>query len=95
MGSKYSFKCENCDLQGIVAGGPSAGFLVITQTGYCRKCNMLIDYDTEFRCEDLCQDDLNTCHLCGSNNLLKWNKGEPCPQCGGNLPQGKHILHWD
>ncbi len=85
MATLKPYKCDSCDLNAIVAGGKSAVMLGDTSTFYCQSCKTLfdqVDFDILLPNEVKC--DIK-CHNCGSDDVVRWSKGQPCPSCGGNL----------
>lgn len=44
MGCTHRFRCQSCGYVAEVSGGPDSGFVVATQTMFCRDCDELPTY---------------------------------------------------
>ncbi len=104
MGMSCEFVCDTCGLGGTVTGGTSCGFLVHTDTRYCRACRKLFNVATawtNFLGHERTRDDeerirFNECPSCHSTELAAWRNGEPCPSCGGNMVmKPRSMILWD
>ena len=96
MGTSFACECAKCGLSGRVSAGPDIGFHVKTQTGFCRKCDTLVDYVKEIWSDPGGREiTINACESCGNKELIDWNEGSPCPRCGGVLKKGSAVMDWD
>jgi DNA-directed RNA polymerase subunit RPC12/RpoP len=81
MGFRQTFRCEACDFEALVSGGPDAVMNGYTRTMACAACMALYDVlvdgftpERELHCPE-----------CGSQQLQYWDHPAPCPQCGGAM----------
>lgn len=104
MGCSYEFKCDNCGLAANVSGGPDCGFTCETQTVWCPSCSVLQDVVVAEDKRDLPYFPLvpefsrvvAKCHECGSNQVVFWSAGRPCPRCSGVVTQSESPNEfWD
>jgi ribosomal protein L37AE/L43A len=102
MGTKLTFKCNNCGYWVTTSGGPDYGMVAVTETFICKSCKNIVDicvgaYGKTYTREEILQKkkgsdsglDFYTCPECGSGEkLVKWDETiKPCPRCDGKMEQ--------
>ncbi len=97
MGTRYLFKCTNCNYKVESSGGKDSGFMVTVETHICRFCNEITDVEVELHSEEASDKNLFKCNNCGSKNINKWDtKKKPCPKCGCEMRNDNTlIVEWD
>jgi hypothetical protein len=91
MGVRYNYICADCDFTALIAGGVSDGFIATTETYGCKTCGRLFDKTVN---ADSKTDEKLICYNCRCE-LIKWNDGDPCIKCGGNLERKEIGILWD
>jgi hypothetical protein len=100
MGTKTSFKCNQCGYTTIISGGHDCGMLAVTDTYMCKTCKNIVDVCVGEYGKRFLKDEIKTmnadldsylqfykCPVCESEEeLVLWNnKKRPCPRCDGKL----------
>ena len=106
MGSRYLFKCTNCDYTVESSGEKDWGKFAVVQPYICNDCREVIDVQVGEYGEVIPPEKLNEeqkkdyyrCDECSGTNLTLWNpKDRRCPKCGGEMQQDSDepVLLWD
>ncbi|SEF93243.1 hypothetical protein SAMN04488244_10596 [Vibrio hangzhouensis] len=83
MATCRRYRCIECGVEGVVAGGQSALFAGPTMTYCCLRTNELVDVLTPYL---TLPGDAEKFELSLKRRKLKpWSVGEPCPKCGGEI----------
>ena len=94
MATRYLYKCTSCDLEGVIAGKPSANMSGPTNTFYCEACNSLPDTQV-YELLDLIPKEAQVCEEC-ETPLVEWQQEMPCPKCKGEMTQDDRlVIHAD
>lgn len=89
MGQTQTYQCNTCEYYCHISAGEDYGFVAVTRTFSCLKCNEVVDvvvgkFGKVFEKEELKSsldpedsfltiDDFYICPECNSNNLKPWN----------------------
>jgi protein-arginine kinase activator protein McsA len=98
MGEKCGYSCQDCGYSASVSGGEDVGMASQTDTGYCARCNELVDYVTKILIDNKRSEweiTAGVCETCNTPVKQKWQDGDPCPRCGGSFDETGQITMWD
>ncbi len=71
MARLHAYKCEDCGLEALIAGGPSMLFAGYTNTYYCKECETLSDIvESEYPRLVEIENKIN-CPNCQSTRLIQ------------------------
>jgi hypothetical protein len=99
MGKLVQFRCDACEYEAKVSGGPDVGMEVATQTIACARCKQLSDVVTSKNAWDpkpvrlplRCPRSRTAVHP-----VAPWSVADPCPRCGGAMRDtGEVMVLWD
>jgi len=97
MGTRYGWKCTNCDYSLVMSGGKDCGMTSWTHTFLCKTCKELMDVEVSHSEWNTEQWERHYCEEC--NSLLElWNTNKkPCPSCGSVMiiDDFQWIEQWD
>jgi predicted RNA-binding Zn-ribbon protein involved in translation (DUF1610 family) len=90
---RQEYECPNCDRHAAVIGGPGNDLHDRTTTVGCCECGQLDDVVVARRVDgsafspddDMPGDAMPKCRACGTDAVVLWVAGDPCPRCGGAL----------
>ena len=111
MGTRFSYKCNNCDYKVMISAGHDFGMVAVTNTYICKSCKEIVDVAVGEYGKTFTKEEVNLkkrskldlafyrCPECGSDkHLVKWNsKKRPCPRCDGKMEKDLNgeMILWD
>ena len=82
----FEVYCD-CSLYAIVAGGDARAGISSIQTVWCPECKVLQDIVTATEAPESGEITRYPirCDVCGTTDAVVWKRGQPCPNCGGQV----------
>ena len=93
VSTRQTYECPSCDRRAAVVGGPGNDLHDRTTTVGCCECGQLDDVVVARRVDgsafspddDMPGDAMPKCRACGTDAVVLWVAGDPCPRCGDAL----------
>ena len=105
VGSKYEFKCPNCQHTLESGVGEDWGMKDFNRSYCCEDCRKVFEVFTDWvELGEQPRDPLQVlvpegkgekCPKCKGRNTVFWDPKRSCPKCGKKMKKGDPVCLWD